>query len=203
VTVKNKYISTHCPGKDGVPNFGSQGRNDMQTKQFQKKICLLGDGAVGKTSLIRKYVLDVFDDKYISTVGTKLSRKEIVFDVPEKEMKVAMTLMIWDIVGQKEYQKLHLMYFQGANGAIVVSDVTRKETLDNCVTWAESIRGAVGDLPLIFLANKSDLKEQAEFGEAELAEVAAKYGSKYYMTSAKSGLNVEETFLRLSQGMVG
>ena len=174
----------------------------VSTKQFQKKICLLGDGAVGKTSLIRKYVLDVFDDKYISTVGTKLSRKEMVFQQPEQDLQVAMTLMIWDIVGQKEYQKLHLMYFQGANGALVVCDITRKETLDNSIGWAESIQGTVGNIPLLFLANKSDLKDQAQFGEDELKAVAEKFNAGYLLTSAKTGLNVEEAFLGLSQSMV-
>ena len=171
-------------------------------KEYQKKICLLGDGAVGKTSLIRKYVMDVFDDKYIATVGTKVSRKSVSLDFPEKDLNIDLTLMIWDVVGQKEYQKLRLMYYQGANGALVVCDMTRKETLDGLKDWASSIKQSLGDIPLIFLVNKSDLDGQKKITEEDIKTTSESFGATYLYTSALSGKNVEKAFYDLSALMV-
>lgn len=171
-------------------------------KEYQKKICLLGDGAVGKTSLIRKFVMDVFDDKYIATVGTKVSRKSVALEFPEKDLHVDLTLMIWDVVGQKEYQKLRLMYYQGANGALVVCDMTRKETLDGLKDWASSIKQSLGDIPLIFLVNKSDLEEQRKITDEDIKAMAENFGASHIYTSALTGKNVEKAFQDLSSLMV-
>ena len=71
------------------------------------KVCLLGDGQVGKTSLIRKFVLDQFSDDYITTVGTKVSKKKLYMEFPDLDGAVDLTLTIWDILGQKEFKSLH------------------------------------------------------------------------------------------------
>ena len=174
----------------------------MDRKRFQRKICLLGDGAVGKTSLIRKYVLDKFDDKYLPTIGTKVSRKEIVLNFPRDNIIVDLTLIIWDIVGQKAYQKLRHMYYQGANGALVTCDVTRSETLDGLQDWTESLYEVASTVPVIFIANKQDLEEQAEFTTKELEDAANRFKAPYYYSSAKTGDNVEKIFYRLGELMV-
>ncbi len=173
-----------------------------QRKEYQKKICLLGDGAVGKTSLIRKYVMNVFDDKYIATVGTKVSRKEMVIVHPKTEMEVDLTLMIWDVVGQKQYQKLRMMYYQGANGAIVVCDISRKDTLEGLHDWASSIRQGLGDIPLVFLVNKIDLIGQRQMSDDQIKEMADRYSSEFMFTSALSGQNVENAFERIGELML-
>ena len=110
--------------------------------EYKMKICLLGDGAVGKTSLIKKYVYDKFEDKYLLTLGTKTTRKKI--ELPLKGGgHVELTLMIWDIMGQKEFERLHATFFQGSKGAIVVTDFTRKSTLEGVDNWIESFYGFV------------------------------------------------------------
>jgi small GTP-binding protein len=169
----------------------------MVSREVQKKICLLGDSAVGKTSLIKKFVLDIFDDKYIATVGTKVTRKDIVI-----KNDVNLTLMIWDILGQQDYHQLRFMYFKNANGALVVCDITRRETLESLREWASSFFKTVGKVPVVFLANKYDLASNAQFGEENLKMIAEMFEAPYLYTSAKTGLNVEKAFRTLGELIV-
>ena len=167
-----------------------------------KKVCLLGDSSVGKTSLVRKYVYDTFDDKYIATIGTKTVKKELEVNYFGKELN--LTLMIWDILGQKEYRKVQSMSFQGTSGALVVCDITRSETLQSLHDyWVPELRKVAGDIPMIFLANKCDLVGQEGFEEAELSNLAADYGGYYMLTSARTGENVENAFVTLGNALVG
>ncbi len=169
-------------------------------KKLMKKICLLGDGAVGKTCLIRKFVYDKFDDKYIMTFGTKVSKKQM--ELSRDGMDYAMTFLIWDILGQRVHNNLHSAYYQGATGAFIICDTTRKETLDNLEEWIEVFRGVNKNAPIVLLGNKSDLKDDMQFGEAELGQLAAKYNMKYHLTSAKTGAFVEESFIELGNEVI-
>jgi small GTP-binding protein len=165
-----------------------------------KKICLIGSGEVGKTSLIKRYILDIFDDKYLKTLGTKVSKKELNLDYPEKDLKLHLTLLIWDIMGQATFRSLlQESYFFGAAGALAVCDSTRVNTLDTLQEWVKSLHKVVGEKPIIVLANKSDLEEQREISPKMLEEVAAKYNSIYLYTSARTGENVEKAFLELGK----
>ena len=104
-----------------------------------KKICLIGSGEVGKTSLIKRYILDIFDDKYLRTLGTKVSKKELILDYPQKDRKLNLTLLIWDIMGQATFRSLlQDSYFFGAAGALAVCDSTRAQTLDSLEEWVAS-----------------------------------------------------------------
>ena len=167
-----------------------------------KKVCLLGDSSVGKTSLVRKYVYDSFDDKYIATIGTKTVKKELEVEYFGKELN--LTLMIWDILGQKEYRKVQSMSFQGTSGALVVCDLTRSETLQSLKDyWVPELRKVAGNIPMIFLANKCDLVGQEDFDITELSDYACEFGGYYMPTSAKTGENVENAFLTLGKSLVG
>ncbi|HLE46260.1 MAG TPA: Rab family GTPase, partial [Thermoplasmata archaeon] len=113
----------------------------MEVRRMKMKICLVGEAAVGKTSLIRRFVLDDFDDKYIQTLGTKVSKKELTLpsSVGDSELKVDMT--IWDIMGQKGFRELLKdAYFYGAHGALAVCDVTRRGTLEDLRGWIGGLR---------------------------------------------------------------
>lgn len=165
-----------------------------------KKICLIGAGEVGKTSLIKRYILEIFDDKYLRTLGTKVSKKEMVLECPDKDMKLHLTLLIWDIMGQATFRPLlQESYFFGAAGALAVCDSTRAETLDSLEEWVQSLYGAVGEKPIIILANKCDLEDKREIDEDILKEVASKYNTTFFYTSARSGDNVELAFLDLGK----
>jgi small GTP-binding protein len=171
-------------------------------KYFRRKICLLGDAAVGKTSLIRRYVEDQFNDKYVVTLGTKVTMRELVVQGSEKKSNVKLTLMIWDILGQREYKRLQTSFYKGANGALIVADSTRRETLDSINGWILSLFNSVGKVPVLILLNKSDLTDQSAISPAEVEDIAKKYDTSFLTTSAKTGENVESAFLKLSEMLV-
>jgi small GTP-binding protein len=171
------------------------------SRKVIKKVCLLGDSAVGKTSLVRKYVYDTFDDKYIATIGTKTVKKELVVDYFGKPLN--LTLMIWDILGQKEYRRMQAMSFEGTSGALMVSDITRSETLESLRDyWVPEFRKVAGNVPLVFLANKTDLVDEAGFDPADLNRLASQSDSIYLPTSAKTGENVENAFMEMGKAIV-
>ena len=168
--------------------------------EYRKKILLIGDAAVGKTSLIRRLVVDIFDDKYITTIGTKITVKDMQITV-EDEM-VYLKFQIWDILGQKGYTKLYNASFKGAHGVLFVADLTRKETLDSLKNyWIPQVREVIGTMPFIILANKSDLVTKAQFGVEELQDFAKAFNVPFYLTSAKNGDNVNDAFNTLGKKM--
>lgn len=172
----------------------------MAKKEIVAKICLFGEASVGKTSLIRRFVLDQYDDRYLATIGAKVSKKVVTFHVPERELEAEITMMVWDIMGQKGFRKLlEEAYFVGATAAIGVCDITRKTTLLELKNWKQSIFGVTGPIPIVVFANKSDLKDRAEVTEDDLKAVATEYNAPYLYTSAKTGENVERGFQTLSK----
>lgn len=159
------------------------------------KICLVGDVGVGKTSLIRRYVLDVFDDKYIATIGTKVTKKEIQVKDPKTGAPTDLILLVWDIMGQPSFREvLREAYFYGAQGALAVCDVTGKESLGELRYWIKAMTATTGDVPIVFLGNKCDLKDEARVTHEELEVFAKKHDSPAFLTSAKTGYNVEVAF---------
>ncbi len=165
--------------------------------KLKVKICLVGDSSVGKTSLIRRYVMDIFDDKYITTLGTKVSKKRIM--IRNRDSEFDLTLSIWDVLGQKDFKGIHAMAFKGAKGTLLVCDLTRKETLNNLTNWVSHIKAVTGQIPMIILANKSDLTSEYAFTEAELQAFSTQLNTDFYMTSAKFGDNVIKTFFKLGE----
>ncbi|TMA05689.1 MAG: GTP-binding protein [Methanobacteriota archaeon] len=166
---------------------------------LKSKICLVGERGVGKSSLIRRYVLDQFDDKYIRTLGAKVEKKTMRVEVPERHAQVDIHMAIWDIIGHVGFrQLLGDSFFNGAQGILAVADLTRRNTLPVLTGWIEAVEGVAGKVPVVLVANKADLTAEAQFGVAELAEMASTFGCTYLLTSAKSGQNVEDAFLRLA-----
>ncbi len=165
-----------------------------------KKICLLGDGAVGKTSLIRKYVYDDFDDKYLMTIGAKITKKSMTIQQPDEEINLIM--MINDIVGQVEFERLHKQYYRGSKGGLFVCDLTRKDTLERMEWWLNSFRDVAGDVPVIILGNKVDLKDEHEITLDDMATFADRCNCLYYLTSAKTGENVEAAFETMGKRVI-
>ena len=166
---------------------------------MKKKICLLGDGSVGKTSLIRKFVYDQFSDDYIITIGTKVSWKELNLSGLRGSYKIK--LMIWDIIGQREFEKLQHEFFRGAHGALVVSDLSRYETFENLRYWIRRLKAVSGEVPFIFLGNKNDL-DSKEISKRDLETISADYETEFMFTSAKTGENVERAFTLLGRNIL-
>lgn len=162
---------------------------------IKKKICMLGDFGVGKTSLIRRFVERSFTDEYLSTVGVKISRKSLqVANIPE-----GIDLLIWDIEGQTKFKAVAPSYLQGAAAVIIVGDVTRPETIQNFQNHIKLFYEVSPDGQVILALNKTDLIEAAvgqkleNFLKEAIADVL-----DVYQTSAKTAHNVDLIFARLA-----
>jgi small GTP-binding protein len=170
----------------------------MWERKFKMKICLLGDGGVGKTSLVRRFVFNEFDDRYLYTLGTNVSKKDVRIG-GDGDGELLASLLIWDIMGQKTFMPLlSESYFDGADGAVAVCDITRRATLEGLREWIASLSGVAAGVPLVLLANKADLKDAQELSEEDIGPLAEEFDAKYYMTSAKTGRNVEEAFREIA-----
>lgn len=167
----------------------------MPPDKYILKLCLLGDGAVGKTSLVRRFVFDAFDDKYLMSFGTKVTKKIVDFD------DVEVDLMIWDILGQKTQKTLHAAYYRGAAGALAVCDYTRPDTMQSLSSWVDGFVSVVGDMPITILVNKSDLDKAYSLDDVKA--FAESIGAAVLETSARTGENVEEAFSLMAKKMVG
>ena len=161
-------------------------------KIVQKKVCLLGDFAVGKTSLVRQFVEGRFDDRYLSTIGVKVSRKTVLR--PDYQLN----LLVWDLVGGNEFSRSETGYMVGTAGALIVCDLTRVDTLEALTRYANQVRTVNPDVSLLFLGNKVDLLEKRAITEEQLTAVTNEFNGSYLFTSAKTGENVEAAFMQLA-----
>ncbi|MEW5937447.1 MAG: Rab family GTPase [Candidatus Thermoplasmatota archaeon] len=118
------------------------------------KIVLLGEGAVGKTSLVRQFVEGKYKDEYITTIGVNVKKKQIE--------DMGLTLMLWDIYGQKTRPELHAANYRGAEGALVVYDSTRRSTFASMASWISDLYKVTGKIPVVVLGNKYDLIKEFE-----------------------------------------
>jgi small GTP-binding protein len=162
---------------------------------MQKKICLLGGFAVGKTSLVSRFVHSMFSDKYLTTVGVKIEKKGV--DVDHQHVD----LVIWDIYGEDDFQKVRLSYLRGAAGYLLVVDGTRRATLFTALALQASAEQTIGRVPFIMVVNKSDLTNSWEI-EDELLEQCSRRGWPVIRTSAKTGDDVENAFANLARAML-
>jgi small GTP-binding protein len=169
-----------------------------QRISMKMKVCLVGEPAVGKTSLVRRFVFNTFDPKYFSTIGTNIWKKKLQLTHPLNNDTLDVDMIVWDIMGQKQFRDLlRDAYFFGAKGVIVVCDSSRRETFDKLVYWIEAVTEITGDIPKFLIANKIDLGN-VSFEENEIEETAKTFECPYQMTSAKTGEFVEEVFSNLA-----
>ena len=162
---------------------------------IQKKICLLGGFGVGKTSLVSQFVHSIFSDKYLTTIGVKIEKKSVSLPGTRVEM------VIWDIYGHDDFQKLRVSYLRGASGYLVVADGTRRATLDTVMEVQRLAEETLGRVPFILAVNKADLRSQWEIDE-EAIENRRRAGWRVLETSAKTGEMVDGAFATLARDMV-
>ena len=166
------------------------------------KLCLIGDEGTGKTSLIRRCAYGGYDERCCKTVGANVSKKTL--DVRLDDGICHATLMIWDIMGPRRFVELFKeAYFKHVSGILAVFDLTRPETLTSLDDWIEGARSVAGEAPIVVSANKVDLLDQIRVTEREIVEMCSRNSCDWLRTSAKTGENVEESFLRLTINMVG
>ena len=162
---------------------------------IQKKICMLGSFAVGKTSLVRRYVESIYSDVYQTTVGVKVDRKLVRMESTE------LNMVIWDLYGEDEFQKMKWSFLRGSAGYLLVGDGTRRATLDKAFLLEQRAREEVGEIPFVFVVNKNDLIEDWKFDTGLESQFASKNWT-VLRSSAKTGENVEEAFTQLARKMM-
>lgn len=171
------------------------------------KIVLAGDGAVGKTALRERYLGRGFKSQYLQTIGADFALNTV--KIGGKDVK----FQIWDLAGQTRFTAVRSVYYTGCLGALLLFDITRRESFDNLQSWLDEIwkHNGKGMIPVVLLGNKYDLKDDVpdHVGEKEAEAYAKKltkktvsssgFKVKFMNTSAKSGLNVSEAFETLGK----
>lgn len=168
--------------------------NQKKIKSYIYKICVVGDGGVGKTSMVLRYTENKFKENYMMTIGTNFGMKSI--ELPERPDD-KITLQIWDLAGQDQFQSVRPLFYSGAKVIVYVFDLTRKNSLFNLFKWKAEIDEIVGSIPCILVGNKLDLVnyEQNKADKEEVDFVKTKLNAFcYFETSAKAGFNIENAF---------
>ncbi len=168
--------------------------------EIKLKLTLVGENAVGKTSLIRRFVHDDFQGSYVATLGMKLTKKELWATPPGSSDRVLVALMIWDIMGQRSVRSLlQDSFFSGAQGILMVCDVTRPPSLTELEGWKHAVQSVAGEVPAYLLANKADLRDATKLSAEDLESASRRWGCPYRLTSAKTGLGVEDAFQGITE----
>ncbi len=175
----------------------------MERRHLKAKVCLVGEAAVGKTSLIRRYVENKYDDSYLMTIGAKVSKKRLYVPHEGDALPVLLELAVWDVMGQPKFRELlQEAYFTGVTGIIAVTDLTRPRTLAALYEWIDRVDRVTSQAALVIAGNKSDLEGDAKVKTADVEAVANAFHSEWRLTSAKTGENVEEVFQLLGARIV-
>lgn len=171
---------------------------------ISKKMCMIGDFGVGKTSLIRRFVDRQFSDQYLSTVGVKISRKSVELAGVKQRENVTAQLLIWDLEGHTKFKGIAPTYLQGSGGVLIVADVSRPETVERISEHIQLFASVNPKGAIIIALNKVDLIDEEKL--ALLVDIAHSIGQDkviaVYTTSAKTGKDVDEIFHKLAYTMV-
>ena len=156
-------------------------------RRMKTKLVLMGEGGVGKTSLVRRFVLNEYQDTYLHTVGTRVNKIELT--IPHgADTEVQMDMAIFDIMGQKGFRDLvRETYYHGAQALMAVCDLTQKDSLSALDDWIPRALEITGDVPLYLVVNKKDLEAQRAFSDEEIRQAAETFAAPYVLTSALTG----------------
>jgi small GTP-binding protein len=160
------------------------------------KVIVIGDPAVGKTSLLTKFATNQFEERYLPTVGVNIVKEPITIE----NKNATVNLMFWDVAGQPQFYMLHRPYFNGADGAILVFDITRSSTFSNVNNWWQTcIKYALSGIPRILIGNKIDLEEERKIILPMAEHLSEKLNAPYFETSALTGENVKKIFQKIGE----
>ncbi len=162
------------------------------------KILVIGDPSIGKTSLLTKFTTNKFTKQYIPTVGVNIVKEQL--DLEVQEGKTVVSLMMWDIAGQPQFYMLHKPYFNGADGIILVFDITRSSSFSNVNNWYNtSVKYGLSSIPRILVGNKIDLKDERKIIQPMAKHLGDKINAPYFETSALTGDNVKLIFEKIAE----
>lgn len=165
--------------------------------QLTTKICVLGDFSVGKTSLVRRFAENRFDDSYLSTIGVRVSRK--VIDLGSAD---SLSMLVWDTAGGEVFSEVVRSYYRGSSGALLVCDLTRLDTVAALAGYARDFHSVSPGCPLVMMGNKLDLAGRRTASDEHLAESARALGARLFQSSARTGAGVAEAFRALGEAIV-
>lgn len=153
---------------------------------------MLGSFAVGKTSLVSRFVHSIFSEKYLTTVGVKIDKK--IVQVRDEEVN----LILWDLAGEDEFMQVRISYMRGSSGYLLVADGTRRDTLQTAIDLQLRVETQLGRIPFILVVNKFDIAQEWEIEQSRLDEISTA-GWQVQCTSARTGAGVEEVFRMLAE----
>ena len=167
------------------------------------KVCLVGANTGCKTNLVRKHVLDTFDDRYITTVGTKVSKKEMRLDASAARVPVTLDFLVWDIMSHLGFRELFKeAYFYGAKGILAVTDMTRRKTLEDLEAWIRGVESVTGHIPIVVIGANYDKRDRLQVSEEEVRRVAEAHGAPCFFASGGSSEPVEAAFRHLADAVL-
>lgn len=160
------------------------------------KVIVVGDPAVGKTELLSKFTTNDFEEKYLPTVGVSILKEPIKLS----KFNTTINLMFWDIAGQPQFYKLHHPYFTGADGMLLVFDMTRSSTFSNINNWYSSaVKYGLSGIPRVLIGNKAHLVGERRIILPMAAHLSEKLNAHYYETSPIDGRNVKAAFEKIAE----
>ena len=163
------------------------------------KIIVIGDPAVGKTSLLRSFCAEGFEFEYIPTVGVNITKQKVTIK-NDMGKETDVHLMVWDIAGQPQFYMLHRPYFNGADGMMLVYDTTRSSSFSNVNNWfSTSVKYGLSGIPRILIGNKIDLKDDRKIIKPMAEHLSQKINAQFYETSALTGENVDSIFQKMAK----
>lgn len=174
----------------------------MEKKELKKKVCLLGLYSVGKTSMVRQFVYNKFEEKYLSTIGVHISKKKLTLETRSSTNEIEF--FIWDIANIDKFDSVVSSYLRGAHGAIIVTDVTRPNTIEHTKDFSEKFLDINPDSKIVFVGNKLDLIDEKGFDkESYISSICPDKSNNVLFTSAKTGENISEVFVKLGKQIIG
>lgn len=160
---------------------------------FKWKVVMVGDFAVGKTSLIRRFVYDEFSDSYLTTIGVKVTKKEVAI-----KDSASADLLLWDIAGSDKFTKISPEYIRGASAGVIVADLARKNTIENIPIYIELLKKENPSMSIFIALNKYDLFQNKDENPDTVQNISKSENVKLIIyTSAKDGMNVENLFVKM------
>ena len=163
--------------------------------KLSKKICMLGSPAVGKTSLVNQFVRSIFSDAYLTTIGARIDKKQLMVGGAE------LNLVIWDLAGEDRFESIRGTYLRGASGYLLVVDGCRRVTLEHAICMQEHLGPKLDGLPFVCVVNKSDLEDEWEVTESDMEHLAS-LGWTVKRSTARDGGSVEEVFRCLGEELL-
>jgi len=159
------------------------------------KVLVVGNGGVGKTSMIRRFAKGIYTDEYKKTIGVDFLEKALFVDALQEEVR----FMLWDTAGQEEFDAITRTYYRGAGAAVIAFSTTDRASFEAVAMWKSKVEAECGDIAVALVQNKVDLVDQAVVSATEVETLARKLGLKLYRTCVKEGINVTEVFVYLAE----